>query len=61
MKVTSVSIRELKSRLSHYLRLAKEGQIVEITERGKPLARMIPCVLPLEKRIEAATRAGLFS
>jgi antitoxin (DNA-binding transcriptional repressor) of toxin-antitoxin stability system len=33
MKEITASIRELKSRLSHYLRLAKRGQIVEITER----------------------------
>lgn len=61
MKVTSVSIRELKSRLSHYLRLAKEGQIVEITERGKPVGRIVPVVSSLEERIEAARRSGLVS
>ena len=31
MSEVTVSIGELKSRLSHYLRLAKAGQIVEIT------------------------------
>ena len=61
MKVTSVSIRELKSRLSHYLRLAKEGQIGEITERGKPVGRIVPVVSSLEERIEAARRSGLVS
>jgi len=61
MRTTAVSIQDFKSPLSHYLKLVKAGHIVEITERGKPLARMIPCVLPLEKRIEAARHAGLLS
>jgi len=58
---TTVSIRELKSRLSHYLRLAKAGQIVEITERGKPVGRILPVASSLEERIEAARRSGLVS
>jgi prevent-host-death family protein len=61
MKEITASIRELKSRLSHYLRLAKRGQIVEITERGKPLGRIVPVVSPLEDRLEAAIRSGLVS
>jgi prevent-host-death family protein len=61
MKEITASIRELKSRLSHYLRLAKRGQIVEITERGKPVGRIVPVVSPLEDRLEAAIRSGLVS
>jgi prevent-host-death family protein len=61
MKETTVSIRELKSRLSHYLRQAKAGQIVEITERGKPVGRIVPVASSLEERIEAARRSGLIS
>jgi len=61
MKETTVSIRELKSRLSHYLRRAKAGEIVEITERGKPVGRIVPVAFSLEERIEAARRSGLVS
>jgi prevent-host-death family protein len=61
MKEITASIRELKSRLSHYLRLAKRGQIVEITERGRPVGRIVPVACPLEDRIEAAIRSGLVS
>ena len=61
MRKSTVNVREFQSRLSYYLRLVKAGHIVEITERGKPLARIIPVVWPLEKRIEAARRAGLLS
>jgi len=61
MSEITVSIRELKSRLSHYLRLAKAGQIVEITERGKPVGRIVPGASSLEERIEAVRRSGLLS
>ena len=59
MKQTTVIIRELKSRLSHYLRLAKAGEAVEITERGAPIGRIIPTALPVQDRIEAMARSGL--
>ncbi len=59
MKQTTVNIRELKSRLSHYLRLAKDGKAVEITERGTPIGRIIPTVLPIQDRIEAMAQSGL--
>jgi prevent-host-death family protein len=36
--MNTVGIRELKSRLTHYVRLIKQGQNVIVTERGKPVA-----------------------
>jgi prevent-host-death family protein len=59
MKQTSVNIRELKSRLSHYLRLAKAGESIEITERGTPIGRIVPTSLPVEDRIDAMAKSGL--
>jgi len=56
---TSVNIRELKRRLSYYLRLVKAGESVEITERGTPIGRIIPMVLPIKDHIEALAKAGL--
>jgi prevent-host-death family protein len=56
-----VGIRELKSRLSHYLRQVKSGQTVTITERGKPVGQIIP-IAPeqsLEDRLKAMQEAGL--
>ena len=38
----SVGVRELKDRLSHYLRAVRMGGIVEVTVRGKPVARLVP-------------------
>ena len=54
-----MNVRELKSRLSHYLRLAKAGESVEITDRGTPVGRIVPTILPVEDRIEAMARSGL--
>lgn len=38
----TVGVRELKNKLSHYLRGVKQGQPVEITERGESIAMLIP-------------------
>ena len=36
-----VNISEIKNRLSHYLRLVRGGEQIEILDRNTPLARMI--------------------
>jgi len=38
----TVGIKELKNRLSHYLREIKKGEIIAITEREKVIATVIP-------------------
>ena len=38
----AVGVRDLKSRLTHYLRLIKGGERVIVTERGKPIALIRP-------------------
>lgn len=38
----SISITHLKSHLSQYLAIVKEGGEVLVTERGKPIARLVP-------------------
>ncbi|WDN88470.1 hypothetical protein BuS5_01438 [Desulfosarcina sp. BuS5] len=38
----TAGIKELKNRLSSYLTLVKKGEEVLITDRGKPIARIIP-------------------
>jgi prevent-host-death family protein len=53
------SVRELKARFSHYLRLAKAGKTVEITGRGTPIGRIVPTSGALAERIEALARSGL--
>ena len=39
--VMNVSVRNLKARLSRYLREAHAGQDVVVTSRGKPVARLL--------------------
>lgn len=36
--MSTVGVRELKNRLTHYLRRARQGEEVIVTERGKPVA-----------------------
>jgi prevent-host-death family protein len=36
--MTTVGIRELKSHLSHYLRLVQDGESVVVTDRGREIA-----------------------
>lgn len=56
---SGVKIRELKAYLSKYLRKVKERQTILITERGKPIGRIIPEGEPLEKRVARMDAAGL--
>lgn len=53
-----VSIRELKSRLSHYLRLTKAGESMVITDRGIPIGRIVPIGKHLDERLAAMQQAG---
>lgn len=38
--MTTVGIKELKARLSHYVRLARDGEPVIITDRGRQVAEL---------------------
>jgi prevent-host-death family protein len=49
-----VSVRELKSRLSEYLRRAENGEEVLVTSRGRPVARLMPA----RKRRSSGLRSG---
>ena len=48
MKATA-NVAQIKARLSEYLRQVKDGIEVVITERGIPVARLVP-LAPDEKR-----------
>jgi prevent-host-death family protein len=37
-----VGVRELRQNLSVYLRRVKDGETLEVTERGEPVARLTP-------------------
>ncbi len=55
----TVGVRELKSRLSEYLRRVKQGETVIITEHGKPVGRLIPQGRSLDERLKELQQAGL--
>jgi len=38
----SIGVRELRQNASEYLRLVKAGETVEVTEYGRPIARLTP-------------------
>lgn len=54
--MADVGVRELKQRLSEYLDRAERGEIVRVTDRGRPKAVLGP--LPGRARIEDGIRAG---
>jgi prevent-host-death family protein len=41
-----VGVRELRQNLSVYLRRVRAGQRLEVTERGRPVARLEPIIEP---------------
>ena len=52
-----VSIREMKNRLSKYLKLVQTGRDVVITDRGRPVARLtLIARTPEEAEAEAIKR-----
>lgn len=52
-------IRELKAHLSAYLREVKAGETVVVTDRGNPVARIVPVGRPVEERLGDLLDAGL--
>jgi len=57
----TVGIRELKARLSAYIRHVKTGGTVVIMERGTPVGRIVPVSLPVEARVQTLIEAGLIA
>jgi prevent-host-death family protein len=54
--MTSVGVRELRQRASELLRLVEQGEIVEITDRGRPVAQLTP--MPIGTPLEQMRAAG---
>ncbi len=60
-RVRSAGVRDAKARLSELLRDVQRGGEWLITERGKPIARLVPFVEPasLEGRLQRLVDAGV--
>ena len=54
--MTSVGIRELKARLSSYVRRVRRGEVIRVTDRGEVVAELRP---PSAARKVPAELAGL--
>jgi prevent-host-death family protein len=54
--MTSVGVRELRQRASELLRRVEQGETIEITDRGRPIARLAP--LPTGTPLEQMRLAG---
>ncbi len=54
--MAAVAIRQLKNRLSEYLRRVKAGERLVVTERGRPVAVISRAGSPADEGIEAMVR-----
>jgi len=51
-----VGVRELKAHLSEYLERAERGEVIRVTDRGRPKVLLVP--LPGRGRLEEGIAAG---
>jgi len=52
-----VGIRELRAHLSRYLERVQEGEDIVVTDRGAPIARIVP--MNGQRKIDRLIAAGL--
>lgn len=65
--MTQVSISELKSHLSEHLRRAEAGEVIEVLDRARPIAKVVPMgndgsaieVIPSERSFAAVRSVRL--
>lgn len=61
MTQVTVGIRDLKAQLSKYIQQVKAGETVIITERGKPIGRIVPTEPSIDARLKELEQAGVLS
>jgi prevent-host-death family protein len=52
----AIGIRELRQHASRYLREVQEGETLEVTDRGQPVARLVP--VPRDGGLEDLVASG---
>lgn len=56
----SVGIRELRDKLSHYLReVERTGEPITVTDHGRPVAELVPVAEPPKSKLQQLIDAGL--
>jgi prevent-host-death family protein len=58
---SSTGIRELKEQLSAFIRRVKAGETIVITERGRPVGRLVPYSESLADRLELMQETGFIN
>ncbi len=58
MSELRIGTRELRNKLSAYLRRIKNGETIIVTEHGKPIGQIIPIEASLQERMKALQAAG---
>ena len=59
MSIITVGTRELKNKLSEYMRRVKAGETVIITDRGKPVGKIMPIQADLTDRLKQFAETGI--
>ena len=54
-----IGVRELRQQASRYLREVERGGTIEVTDRGRPVARLVP--IPRSSRVDALVATGEIS
>lgn len=53
---TPVGIRDLRDHLSAYLERVKAGEVITVTEHGRPIARLVPNAARPDRLLELAAQ-----
>jgi prevent-host-death family protein len=59
MAIAKVGTRELKSKLSEYMRRVKGGETILVTERGRAIGQIIPIKPTIQEKLQIVVVAGL--
>lgn len=55
--MTSIGVRELRQRASEFLRRVEAGEVIEVTDRGRPVALLSP--IPQTSALDRLRAEGL--
>lgn len=44
--MSEIGISEFNRRMSHFIRRVEQGEVITVTRRGQPVARLIPMEVP---------------